>query len=76
MLLELKRPAEALAEYQVSAGREPGRFRGLSGLTRAAAASGDSTAARRYAAQLIDAAGATASRADLALARALVQPQR
>jgi hypothetical protein len=76
MLLELKRPGEALVEYQASQRREPGRFRGLLGLARAAVASGDTVAARRYSAQLLDVAGPNNPRPELALARALVQPQR
>jgi tetratricopeptide (TPR) repeat protein len=76
LLLEMKRPAEALVEYQASQRREPGRFRGLLGMARAAAAAGDSVTARRYLAQLLDVAGPNNPRPELALARALVPPQR
>ena len=37
MLLELKRPAEALKEYEASQLREPNRYRGLYGAAKAAA---------------------------------------
>ena len=37
MLLELKRPAEALKEYETSQLREPNRYRGLYGAAEAAA---------------------------------------
>lgn len=76
MLLELRRPAEALVEYQASQRREPGRFRSLAGMARAAAAAGDSAAARRYFARLIEIAGTGSPRPEIALARTLVQPQR
>jgi len=48
MLLELKRPAEALKEFETSQTREPDRFRGLYGAAQAAAQSGDIAKARRY----------------------------
>ena len=41
MLLELKRPAEALKEFEASQIREPNRFHGFAGAARAAAESGD-----------------------------------
>ena len=41
MLLELKRPAEALKEFEASQLREPDRFRGYYGAAQAAAQSGD-----------------------------------
>jgi tetratricopeptide (TPR) repeat protein len=48
MLLELKRPAEALKEFEHSQTREPNRFRGLYGAARAAAQSGDVAKAKTY----------------------------
>jgi len=48
MLLELKRPAEALAEYRESLKREPNRYRSLYGASRAAAAAGDRAAESKY----------------------------
>ena len=41
MLLELKRPADALKEFEASHVREPERFRGYWGAGQAAAPSGD-----------------------------------
>ena len=48
MLLETKRPAEALAAYESSAQREPNRLRGLYGAVQAAALSGDRAKAKVY----------------------------
>ena len=36
MLMELRRPAEALAEYRRTLAKEPGRYRALDGARRAA----------------------------------------
>jgi tetratricopeptide (TPR) repeat protein len=69
MLLELKRPAEALEEFEASQTREPGRFRGLYGAGQAAAKSGDIAKAKRYFARLVDIAGEGNSRPELAEAR-------
>jgi len=52
MLLELRRPAEALTEYRASLEREPNRYRSLRGAARAAAAAGDKTAEAKYKADL------------------------
>jgi hypothetical protein len=52
LLLELKRPAEALMEYRATLETEPNRFRALDGARKAAAASGDAATARGYAATL------------------------
>jgi hypothetical protein len=52
MLLELRRPAEALVEYRAALLREPNRYRTVDGARRAAAASGDRAAEANYAAQL------------------------
>jgi len=48
MLLELKRPHEALVEYRATLRKEPNRFRGLYGAMRAASLVGDGAAARQY----------------------------
>ncbi len=53
MLLELKRPQEALKEFQRSQVREPNRFRGLSGAARAAAQSGEMAKAKTYYEKLV-----------------------
>jgi tetratricopeptide (TPR) repeat protein len=46
MLLDLNRPAEALIEFEASAGRDPNRLNGLLGAARAAELSGDKAKAR------------------------------
>ncbi len=54
MLLELKRPAEALKEFEASQIREPNRFHGFAGAARAAAESGNSAKAKQYYTRLIE----------------------
>ena len=70
MLMELKRPKDALAEYEQSQKREPDRFRGLYGAALAAEMSGDGKSARRYYQRLVQMAGKGEGRAELTLARA------
>ena len=53
MLLELKRPKDALAEFQKTMAKEPNRFRALAGAARAASEAGDRAAARKYADELL-----------------------
>ena len=69
MLMELKRPKEAFAEYEQSQKREPDRFRGLYGAALAAEMSGDGRSARKYYARLVQVAGKGDPRAELQLAR-------
>lgn len=52
MLLDLRRPKAALAEYRAALHKEPNRYRSLDGARRAASASGDRKAEASYAAQL------------------------
>jgi len=52
LLLELGRPAEALAQYEASLRRAPGRLGGLMGAVRAAEGAGDRRKAREYRAKL------------------------
>jgi hypothetical protein len=52
LLLELRRPSEALAEYRAALAHEPDRYHTLDGARRAAEAAGERDAAARYAAQL------------------------
>ncbi|HET9369390.1 MAG TPA: hypothetical protein VFO19_04055 [Vicinamibacterales bacterium] len=54
MLLELKRPADALKEFQATLKKEPNRFRAVYGAARAARQAGDNATARTYYAQLIE----------------------
>lgn len=52
MLLTLKQPAQAFAEFERSLKRDPNRFRGTYGAARAAEVSGNRQAARDYYAKL------------------------
>src|SRR5213593_949257 len=72
MLLELKRPADALKEFEASHVREPERFRGYVGAAQAAAQSGDKAKAKRYFARLVELAGQGGARPELAQARAFL----
>jgi hypothetical protein len=71
MLLELKQPKEALAEFKKTIAKEPNRFRGIAGAATAAAQTGDAAAARAYQKQLADicAKGDTSGRPELEAAR-------
>jgi len=69
MLMELKRPAEALKEYEASQQREPNRYRGLYGAGQAAAQSGNRDKARLYFFKLIESAGSGDLRPELEQAR-------
>jgi Flp pilus assembly protein TadD len=70
MLLQLGRPAEALAEFERSDTRDPHRFRTLSGVALAASRTGDAAKATRYYGQLVEMAGGGAARPELGDARA------
>jgi tetratricopeptide (TPR) repeat protein len=60
MLLELKRPKEALAEFEKTIVKEPNRFRALAGAAAAATQAGDQRTARKHYEQLL----VVAARAD------------
>src|SRR5262245_3566877 len=53
MLLQVKQPKAALAEFQKTMAKEPNRFRGIAGAAAAASQSGDKAAARKYYQQLL-----------------------
>ncbi|HUP95150.1 MAG TPA: hypothetical protein VM164_09580 [Burkholderiales bacterium] len=53
MLLEAKRPADALKAFESSAEREPNRLRGLYGAAQAAQLAGDRAKAKTYYAKLV-----------------------
>ncbi|MBC7900457.1 MAG: hypothetical protein H7070_10435 [Saprospiraceae bacterium] len=73
MLLELKRPAEALKEFEASHAREPERFRGYYGAAQAADQSGDKAKAKLYYERLIKLAGQdNNARSEMARARAFL----
>ena len=69
MLMELKRPAEALKEYEASQLREPNRYRGLYGAGQAAAQSGNRDKAQHYFSKLIELAGSGDLRPEMEAAR-------
>jgi tetratricopeptide (TPR) repeat protein len=69
MLMDLKRPAEALTEYEASQLREPNRYRGLYGAGQAAAQSGNSNKARQYFSKLVELAGSGDLRPEMENAR-------
>jgi tetratricopeptide (TPR) repeat protein len=72
MLLERARPADALKELETSQVREPGRFRGYYGAAQAAAQSGDTAKAKRYFTKLVELAGDSSARREVAEARAFL----
>jgi len=70
MLLELRRPAEAVAEYRAALKNSPNRFNSLYGAARAAQAAGDTASARVLFASLLSACGPGADRPELTEAKA------
>jgi tetratricopeptide (TPR) repeat protein len=70
MLLELKRPAEALKEYEASQVREPNRLRGYYGAGLAASQSGQHAKAKQHFGKLVAMAGKGEPRPEVAAARA------
>jgi len=73
MLLDIKRPKEALAEYEISLKTDPNRFNGLYGAAQASEMSGAKQQASAYYAQLLkNCAGVNSDRAELVKARNLV----
>jgi tetratricopeptide (TPR) repeat protein len=75
MLLELKRPGEALKEFEASQVREPNRLHGFAGAARAAAESGNSAKANQYYSKLIELTRKGQSRPEIEQAKVfLAQP--
>jgi hypothetical protein len=68
MLLEMKRPADALTELEAVMKKEPNRFRTLYLAAKAASSVGDATRVRNYSRQLVEmcAKGDAADRPELA----------
>lgn len=75
MLLEMKKPAEALIEYKVALTESPNRFDGLYGAAQAAQLAGNTTEARGYLAKLVKACSPDADRPELQEAREEVAKQ-
>jgi hypothetical protein len=69
MLLEIKRPSDALAEYKLALKTSPQRFDSVYGALRAAHESGDATAAAAFHASLIAMCGPGADRPEIAAAK-------
>jgi hypothetical protein len=69
LLLELKQPAEALAEYKSALKNSPNRFDSLFGAGRAAQLAGDSAGANSYYSRLMEISAPSADRAELAEAK-------
>ncbi|MDP9339813.1 MAG: hypothetical protein M3P45_13200 [Acidobacteriota bacterium] len=65
MLLELKRPGDAVAEYKVVLAESPNRFDALLGAAQASQAAGDAHSARKYYSKLAEIADPAAERAEL-----------
>ena len=71
LLLEQGKPAEALAEYEVSLKSAPNRFHGLAGAFKAAGAAGNRAKEQEYRAKLVELGShADTARPELARARA------
>jgi hypothetical protein len=69
LLVELKRPADALAEYKTSLKNSPNRFDGLFGAARSAQALGDTSGAQSFFAKLAEVCAPGADRPELAEAK-------
>ncbi len=73
LLLEIKRPDQALAEYEADLKFNPNRFNGLYGAARAAEMSGKTTQANTYYAKVLKLCeGSNSVRPELSRTRALV----
>jgi hypothetical protein len=73
LLMEMNRPADALAEYEMELKFNPGRFNGLYGAAHSAELAGKNDEARKYFAELVESCkGSNSSRAELVEAKQLV----
>jgi tetratricopeptide (TPR) repeat protein len=72
MLLELKRPAEAIAEYKTDLKNSPNRFDALLGAARSAQATGDAGGAQSFYVKLAEICGPGADRPELAEAKTVL----
>lgn len=69
MLLEMKKPSEALAEYKRALAESPNRFDALYGAAQAAQLAGRTTEAHEYLAKLVKTCAPDADRPELQQAR-------
>jgi tetratricopeptide (TPR) repeat protein len=69
LLLELKRPSEALAEYKAALKNSPNRFDSLYGAGHAAQLAGETAEANAYYTKLMEISAPTADRAELSEAK-------
>jgi tetratricopeptide (TPR) repeat protein len=69
MLLELKKPAEALQAYQIVLNESPNRFDALWGAAHASEAAGDTHAARHFYSKLVQISDPNADRPEIKEAR-------
>ena len=69
MLMEVRRPAEALAQYRTVLKNSPNRFDGLLGAARSAQAIGDAGSAQSFYAKLTQVCDPSADRVELAEAK-------
>jgi len=72
MLLEAKRPSDALNEYKIALKNAPNRFDALLGAGRAAQAAGDTSGAQSFYAKLTEDCPAGADRPELAEAKTVL----
>jgi tetratricopeptide (TPR) repeat protein len=70
MLMELNKPAEALAQYETSMKTAPNRFYALSRAAKAAKLSGDEQKAQTYYSKLVDLCGSHCNRPEVTEAKA------
>jgi tetratricopeptide (TPR) repeat protein len=73
MLLELKRPMEAAAEYKQALIQSPNRFNSLFGAAHSLQLAGNATEATVFYSKLLESAGTSGDRPELAEARAVLE---
>jgi hypothetical protein len=72
LMMELKKPADAMAAYKLVLAEAPNRFDALLGAAQASQAAGDTRAARKYYSQLLKIADLAADRPELKEVRAIL----
>ena len=75
LLMQLKQPKLALAEFEISLANDPNRFSNLYGAAHAARQAGERPKARRYYRRLLDQVGPDSKRPEIKLVKsALARP--